>query len=691
MKKNLVFFIIISVVSIFPQFNPYYQRSLLDQKHLDEIIGEISGETALNHIYELGSYIRNRPTEEYGGLLWESEYVLGKLKEYGLDGAEVEKFPGDKNWDGISGSVWEISPKRKKIADYRDMAAMLASGSKSCDIEADLIWVEEGTPDDFNNKDVSGKIILTSGSLSLAGKTAFAKGALGIISFESRNALTDPIQIPIRGLNSPKDKNVFGFYITSRDGYLLRDRLLNKENIRVKVSVKSQEIESDLQVPTCVIKGTDPDAEEIIFSAHLFEGLVKQGANDNISGSAAILEIARTLKTLYDEGRLPKPKRSIRFIWVPEFSGSIPWVQKHRDIMNKTLCNINLDMVGLWLKKSNSFFCLMRTSYGNPHYLNDVAENFYRYVGETNIETIFNWGSDKFVNRITAPSGSDDPFYYSIQPHTGSSDHEVFNNWGVRVPGIMMITWPDLYYHTSQDLANKCDATQLKRVGVIGAAIAHTIVSADAAASLNIINEIYGNSLKRIGYETSRAMDLLKNSAAENFTSNYKKAIAFVNSVCTIEKSTISSVQELAPGNKLITNYITKVNEELSFLNEKNINLLKSFMITLAEHKKYSKANTELTEIEKQAIKIIPKETNKIKESGYFSSWSLMRNLPEEIVKKYPAKNIADRQEMCLLINGKRNLLEIKSMLDMQSDEDSDLVSMIEYLEILKYLGLVDI
>ena len=36
----------------------------------------------------------------------------------------------------------------------------------------------------------------------------------------------------------------------------------------------------------------------------------------------------------------------------------------------------------------------------------------------------------------------------------------------------MMITWPDLYYHTSQDIADKCDPTQLKRVCFIGAAAA---------------------------------------------------------------------------------------------------------------------------------------------------------------------------------------------------------------------------
>ena len=136
------------------------------------------------------------------------------------------------------------------------------------------------------------------------------------------------------------------------------------------------------------IPGTDPAAGEIIFSAHLFEGYVKMGGNDNISGSAAVVEIARTLNTLISEGRLPRPARTIRFIIGPEFSGTGPWVKANRALMEKTLCNINLDMVGLLLSKSQSFMCLIRTTYGNPHYINDVMENYYRFIGEGNRERI---------------------------------------------------------------------------------------------------------------------------------------------------------------------------------------------------------------------------------------------------------------------------------------------------------------
>jgi len=77
-----------------------------------------------------------------------------------------------------------------------------------------------------------------------------------------------------------------------------------------------------------------------------------QGANDNKSGSAAILEVARVLNKLIAEGRIPRPKRTIRFLWAPEFSGTIPWIKANREIIERTLCDINMDMVGEWLSKN---------------------------------------------------------------------------------------------------------------------------------------------------------------------------------------------------------------------------------------------------------------------------------------------------------------------------------------------------
>jgi len=663
---------------------------------MDEIIGEASGETSFNHILEMSSYNRDRPTEEYATTLLEAEYVYGKLVEYGLEGANIERFKSSRQtWDGIRGELWEISPGKKKLADYDDIRAMLASGSKNADVEAELIWIEEGRPEDFEGKDVNGKIVVTSGSPGGVHGIAVSKGALGVISFYSPRPLVDPVQIPWSGIYSRRgskggevSENKFAFLLPPREGHILRDRLLHGETIKVHAIVETQMVDLDLQVPTCVIQGTDKDADEVIFSAHLFEGYTKQGSNDNISGSAVILEVARILKTMIDDGRLAPPARSIRFIWVPEFSGTIPWVNAHKDIMEKTLCNLNLDMVGLWLSKCQSFFNLERTTYGNAHYINDVVENYFRYVGETNRVSLVLSGRGGYLNRIVAPSGSDEPFYYAIEHHYGSSDHEVFNDWGIGVPGIMMITWPDNYYHTSEDRANKCDPTQLRRTCVISAASAYTIASADNNMVRAIADEVFSNGTRRIGQQAASAFDMLRRTDAENFESTYKISRSHIEASGLIEGETLETLLELLPNDVEIAEYIDgKVSliEQITISQAKGLDQL---MASMAKGFGLKPISLKPGKLEKKAMQIIPQETALVKENGYSGYRSAIKNIPREKAMAF-SRGIGNTSELQRLCNGKHNALEIKKLLDTQYKRVSDLQTIMDYLEVLKESGLI--
>ena len=130
--------------------------------------------------------------------------------------------------------------------------------------------------------------------------------------------------------------------------------------------------------------------------------------------------------------------------------------------------------------------------------------------------------------RIVAPSGSDEPFYYSIETHYGASDHEVFNDWGVQVPGIMMITWPDQWYHTSGDRIGKIDPTQMKRTAVIGAAAGYTIAAAGDEMAFKIASETAGNGTRRLGLQLGRALEILNRvQTSEKFAGAYKQARAY--------------------------------------------------------------------------------------------------------------------------------------------------------------------
>ena len=441
MFKRALFVIVglaltVSVVS-HAQMTPFYQWTLLPSDVMDEIIGEASGETAWNTIMATGGYNRDRLPEEYAGTFYESQYIYDQLLAYGLAGAEIARFPGGQVWDGIKGELWEVAPLRQKLASYQDMRAMLANGSANANVTADLVWVGYGTADELDRAGVAGKIVVTEGSIGNVHRLAcLERGALGVVSIANNRPFFDPLQIPWSGVGSrggSQEANKFGFFIPPREAADLKRRLLAGHQITVHAEVESTTQSYDLEDPVAYIPGTDPNAGEVILSAHLFEGYVKQGANDNKSGSAGILEVARTLHTLIEEGRIPRPKRTIRFLWGPEYSGTGPWVVANKDIMERTLANINMDMVGEWLSLNKGYMTLVRTSYGHPHFVNDVMENYFRFVGESNRERIQN-RSDfyKVPRRIVAPTGADEPFNYSIETHYGASDHMVFNDWGVR-------------------------------------------------------------------------------------------------------------------------------------------------------------------------------------------------------------------------------------------------------------------
>lgn len=681
-----MFFLVFGFYNVFTQYTPFYQWTLLPKSQMDEIIGEASGETALHHVIEMAGYQRNRSAEEYSDNFREGQYVLDKLNEYDIQGATIERFESRETWDGIKGELWEISPNKRKLADYDDVTLMLASGSTTTDVIAELVWVEEGTEKDFEGVEVNGKIVVTSGYVSQVHKQAVKNGAVGVVAFGSSRELKAPLAIPSRGIQG--ENVTFGFNLPPRDGYMLRNRLIRGEKIIVHAVVEAKTRKYDLQVPTCIIHGSNPEADEIILSAHIYEGYTKQGANDNISGSAVILEVARMLHDLYNEGRLPKPERSIRFVWVPEFSGTIPWVNTHKDVMEKTLCNINLDMVGINLKRNNSFMCLMRTTFGNPHYINDVMENYYRYVGETNRELISNRGWAKMANPIVAPSGTDAPFYYKIDQHYGASDHEVFNHWTVKVPGIMMITWPDLYYHTSEDLPNKLDPTQLKRSAIIAAAGAYTIASADENMAVSIGGEVFSNASKRIGYQLARAMDELGKVEADKFEANFKKVRGYLEATYLNEKATILSVGELAPESKMFNAYMETLTNSLSGVYNANLAVLEGHMKSIAEQHHLKPIKIKLTELEEKAKAIVPSVTEKVKKSDYGIERTI-RDLPEETLEKYSYKKISRTSELTKLINGKNSVLDIKKMLDTQYKTESDIQHIINYLELLKLKELI--
>ena len=713
MSKRLLTVLIgtlILAAAISAQYTPWLYWTFLPKDQVDEIVGEASGETAWNTVAEINAFNRERLDEEFTGNFLETQVIFRKLKSYGLAGVEVVSYPGSQAWRAVKGELWETKPGRQKIASMHDMLPMLASGSVTADVTGELVWVGRGTPKEVLDAKVEGKIVVTEGGLMSAYGAAVPQGALGVIAISMSRPYFDPLQMPWGGIAQRRRPGAvpagqpgqpaapapkFAFQLPVREGDILKRRLQANEKITVRAQVESKMETADLENVLAIIPGTDPAAGEIILSAHLFEGMQKQGANDNISGSACILEVARVLNTLIAEGRLPRPKRSIRFIWGPEFSGIGEWVNANPKIMEQTLCNINMDMVGEWLSKNQAFFCLMRTTYGNAHYINDVMENYYRYVGEGSRERIQNRGGAAGVPvRVVAPSGADEPFAYSIETHYGASDHEVFNDWGVGVPGIMMIAWPDKWYHTSGDTADKADPTQLKRAAIIGAAGAYTVASAGTEAAIKVAGEIVSNATRRLGHQLVVSLEALNRATSESFVADARFARDIFEAAVMNEKDTLGSVLELAPGDASLSGYLAKMAKAVDGVGAAGLAALDAHRAAVAQKLGAKLTPVVLTDLEKRAARIVPRTTAKVRQDGYRECQKYITAVPAAERAKYPVQGkdlvISSPAELQLLINGRHSALDIRKMLDAQSERRSTLQAVINQLEILKLAGLVE-
>ena len=687
-KKSTI--LTIAVVFIFggllqAQYTPWYYWTLLPHDQMAVIIAEASGETAWHTIMETGGYAKDRWEKEYNTTFYESQYILDQLQHYGLQDAQIVRYPKEETWDGIRGDLWEVSPEIQKIISFNDLTMSLASGSENTDAKGELVWCATGSSKDFEAAgDLKGKIVVVEGSTRVFDQVK-DKGAIGIVAISTA---VDPVQIP-----SSRVSSGFGFCIPMREGRFLKQRLLKGEKIIAHAHVETAQRRNELQDVYCKIQG-ETDENAVIFSAHLFEGLTKQGANDNKSGSAGILEVARVLNRLIKDGKLPKPKRSILFLWGPEFSGTGPWVKDHKEEMAKTLCNINIEMVGEWLTKTKSFTCLMRTTFGNPHYINDVMENCYRFIGEGSRERIQNRGSGKKIpHHIIAVTGADEPFYYSIETHNGSSDHEVFNNWGVQVPGVQILAWADAWFHSSRDTVDNADPTQMRRVAIIGAAAAYTVANADDNMAIKIAGETASNGMRRLGHQVIIAMEKLNNATKNNLAEAYKEAVSLIEAHVVNEKNTLSSVIELASDEDRVGNYIEKMHESIDAIGKVSIASIEEHMKAKAESLNTKPVEIELTDLEKKAAEIFPKQTDKVTANGYNGYREFIKEVPKEQKDKYPypterGKRI-DISEISILCDGKNSVLDIKKMLDAQSPRKTKIQHIMNCLKILEIAGLV--
>lgn len=250
--------------------------------------------------------------------------------------------------------------------------------------------IEEGTYSDFTTIDVTNKLVLikdgepmnSDGTYTLTGTVepskwskdpmsriqfAMDKGAKGVLlyspnlfprvlAYYNRSKNNESGRMSVKGLNKT------GFSASISDTMvqailpnILKNNAAKVLNLKVSSDIKGNSEAIDSENVVAIIKGTEKPDEYVVISSHLdhigitTDGQINNGADDDGSGTVALLEIAEAFKVASDAGN--GPKRSVVFLHVTGEEKGLLGSLYYTDVeplfpLSKTVANLNIDMIG---------------------------------------------------------------------------------------------------------------------------------------------------------------------------------------------------------------------------------------------------------------------------------------------------------------------------------------------------------
>jgi aminopeptidase YwaD len=457
-------------------------RDFMAEDTLKQIAEETSGAAAKRNLDTVTLQHRMRSGSQFDIA---SQHIYDTLEGYGLDEVEFLYYAADGEtmfgtqksrplWDVRSAELWELervdgeTRRVRRLGDWDSVPLSLAQDSLSGDVTTTLVDIGNGTTDDdYTGKNVKGRLVLTESQPGAVVDLAVGKyGAAGIISYAPNQKSAwwkeDDRLVRWGHIGSFPNTDSFGFMISLGEARKLQQRLAAGEEILFHAKVDASHEKGKYRFVTAAIHGTDKSQEDIHYTCHLDHP--RPGANDNASGCMAILETARTLNALVKDGILPRPSRTLRFLWPAEIEGSIMYLTQLDD-PSRIKANIHMDMVGGG-PVTKSVFRISGGPMSVPSFISDLGHEVGHFVNEQTEE--FASGNDVEFP-LYSKEGGKEPLLAIMEGLDMGSDHDVFfeGTWGI--PGLYLHDWPDRYIHTNYDLAANIDPTKLKRAAFIGA------------------------------------------------------------------------------------------------------------------------------------------------------------------------------------------------------------------------------
>jgi len=175
-------------------------------------------------------------------------------------------------------------------------------------------------------------------------------------------------------------------------------------------------------------------------------------------------ELIEYIHIRIEAGDLATPRRAIRFVWMPEMTGTYAYLATHEAIIPRVVAAINLDMVGEDQGQTGSSLLMIGSPHTTPSFADTLAVELFQALSDD--------------ARGFGGTGSYPLFRWAETPYMPGSDHYILADPTVGIPCPMLNQWPDKFYHTSFDTLDRVSPHMLARAGTIAGTYAYFLANA---------------------------------------------------------------------------------------------------------------------------------------------------------------------------------------------------------------------
>jgi aminopeptidase YwaD len=433
----------------------------------------------------------------------------------------IEEFGRAQGWDYSVGTLTLLgdaaSPEETLLSREQQRVALCINSFSTPPggVVAPIVDVGQGAAAaDYDGKDIRGAVVLgDAGTGRLWQMAVVQRGAIGVVSTSLEDYIrpgppNSPADLkPISewdvlqwgGVPYDETRRAFGFKASPRAAARIRVRLAGGP-ARVKVEIASRFSPGPVRSLIAEIPGTITSDERVVAVAHVQE----PGANDNASGCATLVELARAILQGIRDKRIPAPGRTLTFIWGDEIRASRQWITDHPAEAKRVRYMFSLDMTGENTSLTGGTFLIEKAP--DPTAVWSRPSDPHTEWGTSPVKAESLRGT--LLNDLFLAVAQERKFPVQTNPYEGGSDHSVFLAAGV--PSALAWHFPDRFYHSSLDRPGMTSPAEMKHVGVSVAATALLLAGATPRDASDVAALLGRAASARLALERRQGAELVK-------------------------------------------------------------------------------------------------------------------------------------------------------------------------------------